>query len=86
MIKINNALLIELGLDALPAHLKKLMLKQIHESLQLRVGRVLAGQMTGEQLDEFEEFMKDGEDGEALSGCRPTSPIIRKLSRTSSGA
>jgi hypothetical protein len=78
VIKINDALLIELGLDALPTHLKKLMLKQIYSSLELRVGTVLAGQMTDKQLDEFEELIEGGEEDEALRWLEANFPDYKE--------
>jgi len=60
--KLNNALLEELGLGALPDEQKRLMLQHIYETLELRVGTNLANQMTDQQLDEFEKFIDDGGD------------------------
>jgi len=47
----------ELGLNALPPEEKKKMLAHILETLEMRVGTVLASQMSDEQLDEFERLM-----------------------------
>ncbi|MGH7195474.1 MAG: DUF5663 domain-containing protein [Candidatus Saccharimonadales bacterium] len=47
----------ELGLGALPPEEKKKMLAHILETLEMRVGTTLAGQMTEVQLDEFEALM-----------------------------
>lgn len=64
MFKLNNDLLIELGLGSLPADEKNKMLKHIYETLEMRVGVRLANQMTDQQLDEFEAFInKDDQDG-----------------------
>lgn len=64
MFKLNNDLLVELGLGDLPADEKNKMLKHIYETLEMRVGVRLANQMTDQQLDEFEAFInKDDQDG-----------------------
>src|ERR1700693_2940069 len=63
MFKLNNDLLIELGLGDLPAQEKDKMLKHIYETLEMRVGTNLAQRMTDEQLDDFEVFI-DKEDQE----------------------
>ena len=53
MFKLDNALLEELGLGALPADDKTKMLNHIYETLEMRVGMKLAERMTNQQLDEF---------------------------------
>ena len=63
MLKLDDDLLIELGLGSLPDDQKKAMLQHIYETLELRVGTDLANQMSEAQLDEFEKFIEDG--GEA---------------------
>lgn len=62
MFKLDNNLLQELGLGALPPQEKNMMLRHIYETLELRVGMKLAEQMTNEQLDEFETHMPKPED------------------------
>ncbi len=57
MFKLDENLLQELGLGALPPAEKNKMLQHIYETLEMRVGMKLAEQMTNEQLDEFESFM-----------------------------
>jgi predicted RNA-binding Zn ribbon-like protein len=62
-LKIDDNLLTELGLAALPAAEKRELLKHIYETLEMRVGTRLADQMTNAQLDEFERYFnaKDNE-------------------------
>ena len=55
--KLDNALLEELGLAALPPQDKEAMLQQILETLEMRVGTTLASRMSDQQLDEFERLM-----------------------------
>lgn len=62
MLKLDNALLDELGLGSLTEEQKKAMLQHIYETLELRVGTDLANQMTDQQLEEFEKFIDDGGD------------------------
>jgi hypothetical protein len=57
MFKLDNNLLVELGLGSLPAQEKNRMLAHIYETLEMRVGMQLASQMTDQQLDEFEQLM-----------------------------
>src|ERR1700690_513232 len=64
MFKLNNELLVELGLGGLPTDEKNKMLNHIYETLEMRVGVRLANQMTDQQLDEFEGFInKDDQEG-----------------------
>jgi len=60
MIKIDDSLLEELGLMALPKQEREAMLRQIYETLEMRVGMRLAERMSDQQLDEFEKFI-DGD-------------------------
>jgi hypothetical protein len=62
MLKLDNNLLDELGLGALPEDQKRGMLQHIYETLELRVGTNLANQMTDAQLQEFERFIDEGGD------------------------
>ena len=57
MFKLDDNLLQELGLGALPRADKDRMLNFIYEKLEERVGMNLASQMTDAQLDEFERLM-----------------------------
>lgn len=60
MIRIDDSLLEELGLLALPKAERDALLRQIYETLEMRVGMKLAERMSEQQLDEFEKFI-DGE-------------------------
>ena len=52
MFKLDDNLLIELGLGSLPAVEKNKMLNHICETIQMRVGMKLAQKMKKERLDE----------------------------------
>lgn len=60
MIRIDDTLLEELGLMSLPKEERDAMLRQIYETLEMRVGMKLAERMSDQQLDEFERFI-DGD-------------------------
>lgn len=62
MFKLDDNLLRELGLGALPPQEKNRMLAHIYETLEMRVGMRLAEGMSSEQLDEFEKLMPTKED------------------------
>lgn len=57
MIRIDDSLLEELGLLALPKEERDKLLRQIYETLEMRVGMRLAERMSDAQLDEFERFI-----------------------------
>lgn len=57
MIRIDDSLLEELGLLALPKEERDKLLRQIYETLEMRVGMRLAERMSDSQLDEFERFI-----------------------------
>jgi predicted RNA-binding Zn ribbon-like protein len=57
MFKLDDNLLRELGLGALPPQEKNRMLAHIYETLEMRVGMRLAEGMSDQQLNEFEQLM-----------------------------
>lgn len=79
MLKIDNALLDEIGLSALPPEEKNRMLRHIYETLEMRVGMTLAAQMTDEQLDEFEVLAKQNDDEAALKWLEANFPSYKKV-------
>lgn len=79
MIKLDNNLLIELGLGNLPIEEKRKMLAHIYETLEMRVGTELANQMTDDQLLEFEEFIKRNDEGAALDWLEQNFPNYRDV-------
>ena len=79
MFKLDNALLEELGLGALPAEEKNRMLAHIYETLEMRVGMKLAEQMTNEQLDEFESFIDRNDEAGALKWLETNFPNYKQV-------
>ncbi len=65
MLRIDNDLLKEVGLGDLPMEEKSLLVSQIHEQLELRVGTRLAEKMSEEQKEEFDTdyIQKEDEKG-----------------------
>lgn len=68
MFKLDNNLLIELGLGSLNPQDKNRMLAHIYETLEMRVGMRLAEGMSESQLDEFEALMPLPEDSQEVRG------------------
>lgn len=79
MFKLDNTLLEELGLAALPADEKNKMLAQIYETLEMRVGMKLAEQMTNEQLDEFESYIDRNDEAGALTWLETNFPNYKQV-------
>lgn len=79
MIKLDNNLLIELGLGNLPVEDKRKMLAHIYETLEMRVGTELANQMTDDQLLEFEDFIKRNDESSALDWLEQNFPNYRDV-------
>lgn len=74
MFRLDAALLDRLGLGELPAEHKNVMLQHIYETMEGRTGRILAGRMTEEQLDEFEGFISAGDEAGALRWLQTEMP------------
>lgn len=85
MLKIDNNLLQELGLEELPADEKNKMLKHIYDTLEMRVGMKLAEKMTDAQLDEFEEFIKRNDEAGALKWLETNFPNYKDVVATELG-
>lgn len=79
MFKLDNSLLEELGLGALPAEEKNKMLSHIYETLEMRVGMKLAEQMTEAQLDEFEGFINRSDEAGALKWLETNFPDYKSV-------
>ena len=79
MIKLDDDLLKELGLDALPADEKKKFLAHIYETLEMRVGMKLAEQMSDAQLTEFEQFIDQNDEGGALKWLEANFPNYKDV-------
>lgn len=79
MFKLDDNLLQELGLGALPADDKRAMLGHIYETLEMRVGMTLAQQMSNEQLDEFEKFIDANDETGALKWLETNFPNYKQV-------
>src|SRR5689334_21688355 len=79
MFRLDDNLLQELGLGALPADEKNKMLAHIYETLELRVGMKLADQMSDAQLDEFEGFIDRNDEPGALKWLETNFPNYKQV-------
>jgi hypothetical protein len=79
MFKLDNNLLIELGLGSLPSGEKNRMLNHIYETLEMRVGMKLAQKMTDEQLETFEGFIDKSDDAGALKWLESNFPDYKNV-------
>jgi len=62
VIELDRSVLEGAGLNDLSDHHASLLLRQIYETLEFRVGATLAGRLSDEQLKEFEALIDQGED------------------------
>lgn len=79
MLKIDNSLLVELGLSSLPESEKNSLLRHIYETLEMRVGMRLADQMTNQQLDEFEQYFETKDDAGAFRWLETNFPNYKEI-------
>src|ERR1700752_332865 len=79
MLKIDNSLLLEVGLAGLPDAEKNSFLKHIYETLEMRVGIRLADQMTNQQLDEFEQYFEAKDDAGAFKWLETNFPNYKEI-------
>lgn len=78
-IKIDDALLQELGLAELPVAEKTKLKSHIYDTLELNVGTVLADRMSEAQLDEFEQFMQTKDQAGAMKWLEANFPDYPKV-------
>lgn len=79
MIKLDDDLLQELGLAALPPEEKKKLLAHIYETLEMRVGMKLAERMSDAQLTEFEQFIDRNDEAGALHWLETNFPNYKDV-------
>jgi len=79
MFRLDNNLLEELGLGAMPAEEKNRMLQHIYETLEMNVGVKLAEQMSNEQLDEFEGYIDRNDEAGALKWLETNFPNYKQV-------
>ena len=79
MIKLDDDLLKELGLDGLPPEEKRKLLAHIYETLEMRVGMKLAEQMSDAQLTEFEQFIDRNDETGALAWLETNFPNYKDV-------
>lgn len=79
MLRIDNNLLKEVGLDSLPDSEKNSLLRHIYETLEMRVGIRLADQMTDQQLDEFEHYFETKDDAGAFRWLETNFPNYKEI-------
>lgn len=79
MFKLDENFLKEIGLGELPNEQKSLMLRDIYETLELRVGMKLSEQMTDSQLDEFEGLIDKKDDALALRWLETNFPNYKDV-------
>lgn len=79
MIKLDDDLLLELGLANLPPEEKKKLLAHIYETLEMRVGMKLAEQMSDAQLSEFEQFIESKDEAGALRWLETNFPNYKDV-------
>lgn len=79
MIKLDEALLEDLGLKQLSVAQKNALLKTMYEEIETRVGTDLANAMTDAQLDEFEQFIDADDEVGALAWLEANFPDYRQV-------
>lgn len=79
MIRIDDTLLEELGLITLPKEERDALLRQIYETLEMRVGMKLAERMSDQQLDEFEKFIDTNDEAGALKWLEANFPDYKQV-------
>jgi Protein of unknown function (DUF5663) len=78
MIKFDDELLIELGLNDLSLEEKTKMKAHIFETLETRVGVRLASNMSEDQLNDFEQFINNKDESGAFNWLETNFPNYKE--------
>jgi Protein of unknown function (DUF5663) len=79
MIRIDANYLEELGLGSLPPQEVDILLRHTYETLEARVGLILANQMTEQQLDEFNVYFDAKDDAGAFRWLEQNFPNYKDI-------
>lgn len=79
MIKLDYALLEELGLGNLDKEAKDSLLASMYERLELNVGTVIAADLTDAQLKEFEQLIDKNDQSAALEWLQNNYPNYKQV-------
>lgn len=77
--KLDNDFLQSVGLGSISDYQKKEMLKEILSTLELRVGMLLAGQMSEAQLVEFEGLIDKKDDNASMQWLQTNFPNYKQV-------
>lgn len=78
MFRLDEQFLKDVGLEALPVSEKNKMLRDIYETLEMRVGMRLASNMRDEQLEEFEGHIQRKDQAGALKWLETNFPDYKQ--------
>src|SRR3954463_129510 len=79
MIKLDENLLVEIGLGSLPKDEKTAFLKHMYETLEMRVGTRLAERMSDQQMSEFEQFIQSNDEQGAFHWLEGNFPNYKEV-------
>lgn len=79
MIKLDYALMDELGLGSLGKETKDSLLASMYERLEMNVGTVIAADLSQQQLTEFEELIDSNDQQGALSWLQANYPNYKQV-------
>lgn len=79
MLKLDDKLLEDVGLGSLSREDKDSLLAKLYDQLELRVGTVIAKQLTDEQLDEFEKLIDSEQQDKALAWLSANYPDYKQV-------
>jgi len=79
MIRLDQKLIVELGLQSLPADHKSKLLQAIYDELEIRVGTAITEQMTDYQVSDFARYTVDANQAEALSWLEENIPHYKEI-------
>jgi predicted nucleic acid-binding Zn-ribbon protein len=78
MFKLDEQFLKDVGLESLPAAEKNKILRDIYETLEMRVGMRLANNMRDDQLEEFEGHIQRKDQAAALKWLETNFPDYKQ--------
>lgn len=79
MLTLDRDFLVEFGLDDLDSWDLNLLLRQVYESLEMRVGKRLGARMSEAQVEEFDVFFESKDEEGAFEWLQTNFPDYREV-------
>jgi hypothetical protein len=79
MFQLDEDFLVQMGLGDMPEDEKKAFVLYVYQELELRIGTELSKDLSDQQMDEFEQIVKEGEQPQVESWLQQNCPRFKDV-------